>query len=321
MTHQKKAPVRTVSEENEPATKRPTRNASLAEQLAGLMAYRNRPEGPIEPMGSNWSTVASNDNASADEIADLSQERELRMTPSVKEIMRQVETGDVEKNAKGQTIRIGNLHFSDGMQTEKAFKRGADGKVTEYDRVMPIGAMLGCREKAETALGGKGYSGAYLKRSNAYFAASLDTDMPTSVKRSKRRNGAGHSKEALRAMLDEAIANTAVMPEVKHFPAGLPSAGERVADSFNGMKVSVTGGSSSIAWQDISGAIIQREIWDAALEEMKAEDVATLDRAMEAKTLADLSEGKKGGNAFVVGKKRLEAANDNLSAALKKVAS
>lgn len=314
------------------------RHGSLSEQLATLMAYRNRPEGPHEPLGSNWATTPANSND--EDVSAFSQERDIRMTPSVAEIMRQVETGDVERGppsemvvvedgiektlkVQGQIIRIGKLRFSDGTQTEKDFKRGADRTVIEYDRVMPVGAMLGCREKAETALGGRGYSGEYLFRSNNYFAGTLDTDLTARVKRGKRRNGPGYSRDETQAMLDEAIANTPVMPPVKRYPAGLPAVAERVAENFNGMQTAVGGGSEVPApWQDMAGAIVQREIWDAAMAEMKGEDIATLDVAMEAGTYTEVGiaagqspsyADKKSG-----GRKRLQAANDNLSAALRK---
>lgn len=298
-----------------------TQRASLSEQLAALMAYRNRPEGPHEPLGSNWATTPANSND--EDVSAFSQERDIRMTPSVAEIMRQVATNDVETNAKGQIIRIGKLRFSDGTQTEKDFKRGADRSVIEYDRVMPVGAMLGCRERAETALGGRGYSGDYLRRSNEYFADTLDTDLTARVKRGKRRNGPGFSRDEMQAMLDEAISNTPNMPPVKRYPAGLPAVAERVAENFNGMQTAVGGGSEVPApWQDMVGAIVQREIWDAAMAEMKSVDVATLDVAMDAGSYAEVGiaagqspsyADKKSG-----GRKRLEAANDNLSAALRK---
>lgn len=315
-----------------------TQRASLSEQLAALMAYRNRPEGAYEPLGSNWATTPANSND--EDVLAFSQERDIRMTPSVDEIMRQVATDDVERapsrafevfeggvakkvKIPGPIIRIGKLRFSDGTQTEKDYKRGADRSVTEYDRVMPVGAMLGCREKAETALGGRGYSGDYLRRSNEYFAESLDVDVPTRTKRGKRRNGPGFSRDEMQAMLDEAIANTPVMPPVKRYPAGLPAVAERVAENFNGMQTAVGGGSEVPApWQDMVGAIVQREVWDAAMAEMKSEDVATLDVAMDAGTYAEVGiaagqspsyADKKSG-----GRKRLQAANDNLSAALRK---
>lgn len=294
-----------------------TQRASLSEQLAALMAYRNRPEGPHEPLGSNWATTPANSND--EDVSAFSQERDIRMTPSVAEIMRQVETGDVETNAEGQIIRIGKLRFSDGTQTEKDFKRGADRSVIEFDRVMPVGAMLGCREKAETALGGRGYSGDYLFRSNSYFAGTLDTDLTARVKRGKRRNGPGYSRDETQAMLDEAIANTPVMPPVKRYPAGLPAVAERVAENFNGLQTAVGGGAEVPApWQDMVGAIVQREIWGAAMAEMKGEDVATLDAAMGVQTWADVSPGGSVQGARKRGHKVLQAANDNLSSALKK---
>lgn len=292
------------------------RHGSLAEQLAALLAYRNRPEGPIEPVQSNWTVVPANDDIS---VKALSHERDLRVTPSVEEIMRQVETGDVEKNAKGQTIRIGNLHFSDGTQTEKAFKRTGGRSVKEVNFVMPAGAMLGCREQAETALGGKGYNGDYRRRSNEYFAEALGADVPTKAKGKPRKNGPGYSRDALRAMLDEAVANTAVMPEVKRYPAALPATRELVSEHFNGMKISATGQAGGAAWEDISGAIVRREVWDAALAEMKGEDVAVLDAAMGARTLADLGAGGHKRTQERAGARRLTAANDNLSRSLKKV--
>ena len=293
------------------------RHGSLAEQLAALMAYRNRPEGAYEPLGSNWATTPANSND--EDVSAFCQERDIRMTPSVDEIMRQVATDDVERNAKGQIVRIGKLRFSDGTQTEKDFKRGADRSVVEYDRIMPVGAMLGCREKAETALGGRGYSGSYLRRSNEYFAETLEADVPARIKRGKRKNGPGYSRDEAQAMLDEAIANTKVMPPVKRYPAGLPAVAERVAENFNGMQTAVGGGSEVPApWQDMVGAIVQREIWDAAMAEMKGEDVATLDAATEAQTWADVSPGGSVRGARKRGHKVLEAANDNLSSALKK---
>lgn len=292
-----------------------TRHGSLAEQLAALLAYRNRPEGPIEPIGSNWTVVPANDDIS---VKAMSHERDLRMTPSVEEIMRQVETGDFEKNAKGQTIRIGNLHFSDGTQTEKAFKRTGGRSVKEVNFVMPVGAMLGCREQSERASGGKGYDGDYKRRSNDYFAGMLGTDVPRKAKGKPRKNGPGYSRGEMKAMLDEAIANTPVMPEVKRYPAGLPATLELVADHFNGMKVAVSGQAGGAAWEDISGAIISREIWDAALAEMKGEDVARLDAAMGAGTYAEVSPGGSERGARKRGKREMIAANDNLASSLKK---
>lgn len=294
------------------------RHGSLAEQLAALLAYRNRPEGPVEPMGSNWTVVPSNNNASADELAEFGHERKILTTPSVEEIMRQVESGDIEKNEAGQTVRIGTLRFSDGTQTERAYKFGPDNKLVQFDAVMPAGAMLGCREKSDVALGGKGYSAADTKRSNEFFAETLGTLPARFIRRSSRRNGPGYSRDEVQAMLDAAVANTPVMPEVKRFPPGLPCGSERVADSFNGMKVAVSSVSGAVGWQDISDAIVQREIWDAALAGMSAEKIDTLDKAIAAKTMAEISPGGTARGARKRGRRELLAANDNLAFALKK---
>lgn len=308
------------------------RHGSLSEQLAALMAYRNRPEGPVEPMGSNWTVVPANDDIS---VKALSHERDIRMTPSVDEIMRQVATGDVERGPSreitvlkdgapekvklpGPIIRIGNLHFSDGTQTEKAFKRTGGRSVAEVNVAMPVGAMLGCREQAERASGGKGHDGSYRRRSNEYFADSLGVDVPSKVRGKARRNGPGYSRDEMQAMLAEAIANTKSMPAVKRYPAGLPATRDLVSDHFNGMKISATGQAGGAAWEDISGAIVRREIWDAALAEMKGEDIAVLDKAMGADKMADLGGMAPERTAIRRGSKRLKAANDNLSAALRK---
>lgn len=298
------------------------RRGSLAEQLAALMAYRNRPEGPIEPLKTNWTVVPANDNASSDEIAEFSHERVLRMTPSVDEIMRQVASGEVEINDTGQVVRLGSLHFSDGTQTERAYKFEAD-KIKEYDRRMPVGGMLGCREKAEAALGGRGYSGSELKQSNEFFSETLGTLSARSVKRVSRRNGPGYSRKEMQAALEEAIANTPVMPEVNHFPPGLPCGSERISDSFVGMKISATGGSGSIMWQDISSAIVQREIWDEAVAAMALEGIEALDAAMSARNYADVGQAVGQAREYARrkgGKRALWAANDNLAAALRKAA-
>ncbi len=302
-----------------PATDNRARRGSLAEQLAALLAYRTRPEGPVEPLKSNWTTVPANDNADPSEVADFGHERRLRVTPSVQEIMRQVATGEVEKNDEGQVIRIGCLRFSDGTQTEQAYRYGPDNKVIQFNCVMPEGAMLGGRENGEAALGGGGYTGSDLTRSNNFFAETLRTSSPRYIKRTERRNGPGMTAAEARADLEKAIANTANMPEVKRFPPGMPCGSRKMADSFVGMQVAATGSSGAILWQDISGAVVQREIWEQSINAMNRENVAVLDKALVAKTLAEISPGGTKRGARKRGKKALQAANDNLSEILKRI--
>ncbi|MFC5584453.1 hypothetical protein ACFPOD_04975 [Nitratireductor kimnyeongensis] len=281
------------------------------------MEYRNRPEGDPMPVKTNWSVVPANDN-NPEEIADFGFERDLRITPSVQEIMRHAATGDEERNDKNQIVRIGKLRFSDGTQTEKAFTLGPDGSAVQYDRRMPAGAMLGTREKAETQLGGKGYTQAQNEQSNLYFAAMLGTIEPRYVKRGKRKNGRSLSADESRAELAKAVANTKAMPKITKLRPGLPCGGERVADSFVGMRKGKKGESGAMMWQDMCSAIVDREIWEETLAALNDEDRATLDATMAARSVRDLAPGKRGGNAYIAGSTALSAANDNLTRNLKR---
>jgi hypothetical protein len=291
--------------------------------MTALLHWRAKPEGPIEPLRTNWSTVPANDNADPTELSNMRVERSWRMTPSVEEIMAQVATGDVERNEAGQIIRIGRLRFSDGSQTERAYTTGPDGKVIQYDARMPAGAMLGERDKADSTLGGSGQTAKSTMHSNSYFAEMLDVDYPTSKRGGKCKKGRSYSADESRAMLADAIANTPNMPPVKKYAPGLPSAGPLVADSFVGMKKGKTGESGSIGWEDIATSIVNREIWDAALTEIRRGTAKTLDAAMGAQNLHAVgsSLGHKGRSARRHGKAALLAANDDLRRALKRIAS
>lgn len=290
---------------------------------SALLAYRNRPEGEPEPIKTNWTTVPANDNADPEETADYSFERNLRVTPSVEEIMRQVECGDEIRNYVGQIVRIGNLRFSDGTHREKAHCYGADNKIINGEFIMPTGAMLGCREKAETQSGGKGYTQSQLERSNDFFAETLGTIAPRYVKRTKRRNGKSLTAEQSRIELEKAIANTPIMPPVTRYKAGLPCGTQRIADCFVGMQKGKKCESGAIMWQDIASAKVHREIWEETIARLSEEDTMTLNTSMEAKTLRQIGEahGFSGKRAERMGKKILRAANDNLSETLKELAS
>lgn len=298
-----------------------SRHGSLAEQLKALLAYRNRPEGDPEPIKTNWTTIATNDNADPEETEDFSFERNLLVTPSVQEIARQFRTKDIERNEHGQIVRIGKLRFSDGTQTEKAYTTGPDGNIIQMDARMPVGAMLGTAEKVKEQSGGKGYTQAQLEQSNLFFAAVLGTIEPRYVKRTKRRNGPSLNAEQSRIELAKAIANTDAMPSVKRYKPGLPCGGQRVADSFLGMQKGKKGESGAIAWEDVATHKVNREIWEETLAQLSERDIATLDKAMEAKTYEEV--GVADGQAVNYakynggGKRRLIAANDNLAQALK----
>jgi len=288
----------------------------------GLKAWLKKPEGPVEPMQTNWTTIPANDNADPEEVVDFGFERHLRITPSVEEIMRQAAVGPEARNAGGQVTSIGSLRFSDGKNTERAYCYGADDKVIQFDAPMPVGAMLGTREKTESQMGGKGVTDAQAEQSNLYFANMLETIEPRYLRRTKRRNGKSCTAEESRAVLAEAIANTPVMPPIKRYKAGLPCGGKLVAESFVGMQKGKKGESGAIMWQDISSSIIEREIWEETLAGLSETTAETLDSARVAKTMRQIGEahGFVGKRAERMGKRILQAANDNLQDALKKSA-
>lgn len=299
------------------------RHGSLAEQLEAVRRYATTPDHKPEPMQTNWSIVPANDN-DADEVEDLKHDRKRLVTPSVAEIMKNVTFGDVERNDAGQVVRIGKLKFSDGNQTEKAYRLTVDGGVEEYSARMPAGAMLGSRDKVDVALGGDD-NPQDVTNSNHYFADLLDT------KKARYLTGKKHKGPRLKMSADEAkgelakaYANTDMSKVTfTKCPDGLPCGSAKIADSFLGMQKTTCAGGGSMMWQDIVIAIADRKEWFDALDGLKSEDRATLDAAKSARNMAELGTkaGYQGKHAERQGKRRLIAANDNLMAALRKAAS
>lgn len=299
------------------------RHGSLAEQLAAVRRFATEPDHQPEPLQTNWSVVPANDS-NPDEIEDLKHDRKRLVTPSVAEIMKNVATGEVERNEAGQVVRIGRLRFSDGTQTEKALRLTIDGGVEEYAARMPAGAMLGSRDKVDVALGGDD-NPQEITDSNQYFADMLDT------KKARYLTGKKHKGPRVRMTADEARAELAKayantdMTKVTftRCPDGLPCGSAKIADSFLGMQKTTCAGGGSMMWQDIVTAMADRKEWFDAIDELKDEDRATLEAARTARNMADigLKAGHQGKQAERQGKRRLMAANDNLMAALRKAAS
>ncbi|MGX9144995.1 hypothetical protein [Mesorhizobium sp. 128a] len=332
------------------------KKGSLADQLSALLAYRNRPDldAPVETAGTNWKKQPANDNANPEEIANTHVERRLAIRPtlsalfreSAKVDFRQVPVADARK-AKGEhdielypvardveygfatddngkrhkvVVRIGSLRFSDGTQTEKGFARGIDGKPIMKDLTMPVGAMLRTKDQQERMLGGSGVSNAYVEQSNLYFAQLLGAIEPRYVKGTKRRQGRSYSAEEARTTLAEAYANTPALPPVKRYRKGLPCGSKRVAESFLGMQKGGKGESGSVAWQDVAAHIANREVWEATLAMLSDADTKVLDRALTASSLADLGDGGHRRTRERQGRRKLQAANDNLAEALRMAA-
>jgi hypothetical protein len=283
-----------------------------------LRAYATAPDHNPEPIQTNWATVPANDNDPED-VADLHVERRWRMKPSVEEIMRQVAAGDIDRNDAGQIIRIGKLHFSDGTQTEAGFKLVMGSPVAARIR-MPAGAMLGTKDAEEGQLGGE-IDPQHITASNSYFAETFDVK-PRGYQSGGRRNrGKNIGHEEAKAMLAEAYARTDMSKVTfTKYPDGLPSGGPKVADSFLGMQKTTCGDTGSVMWQDIVTAKADRKEWFDAVDALKAKDRQVLEAAKTARTYADVSPGGTDRGARKRGRRELIAANDNLMAAINKMA-
>lgn len=297
------------------------RHASLAEQLKAVLSYRNRPDDdePIAPVQTNWSVIPANDN-NPEDLENFSFERKRLITPSVAEIMRNIALDEEQKDQSGKTVRIGKLRFSDGTQTEKAYRYTIDGKMQKYDARMPVGAMLGCRDKPDTQLGGED-DPQERTNSNRYFAEMLKTSPHRYISASgPRRNGPGCSRDQAKAILDNAIKNTDMDSiSISKYPDALPCGSARASDSFLGMKKAKTGESGSMMWQDISTSMVNREIWASVVADMPRVDLEVLDAVSTASSLSDIGAvvGYKGKTAERRGKRALISANQNLMDAIK----
>jgi hypothetical protein len=279
------------------------------------------PDHTPEPLQTDWTAVAANDN-NPEDTEDLKHDRKRLVTPSVSEIMRNVATGDIERNEAGQIVRIDRLRFSDGKQTERAYRFTMDGKLEEYAARMPAGAMLSARDQVDVALGGE-ENPQEVTGSSEYFVTLLNT------RKARYLTGKRHKGPRIRMTRDEAAAelrsayaNTDVTKVTfTRFPDGLPCGSAKLADGFLSMQKTTCAGGGAMMWQDIVTAMADRKERFDALDELKEEDRTALDAAKTAKSIADVGGrlGYGGKQAKRQGKRKLIAADDNLMAAIRKV--
>lgn len=221
---------------------------------------------------------------------------------------------DEDGNQHKVITRMGKLRFSDGTQTERGHKLVLE-KVVEAQIGMPVGAMLGGREKSTRDKGGEeDCSG-----SNAHYRWMVDGRTATPPKlRPKKQEREKTTKAEDRQALADAYANTPVMPEIKRYPDGFPASPTNLRQLFIGGRKGKNGESGSQAWQDVYTEKENREKFQRGLDAMQDSHVRVLTEAVSAKSLAELGEtrGYKGRHAIDAGRRLLRAANDNFLKAM-----
>lgn len=221
---------------------------------------------------------------------------------------------DEDGNQHKVITRIGKLRFSDGTQTERGHKLVLE-KVVEAQIDMPVGAMLGGRERSTRDKGGEeDCSG-----SNAHYRWMIDGRTATPPKlRPKKQEREKTTKAEDRQALADAYANTPVMPEIKRYPDGFPASPTNLRQLFIGGRKGKKGESGSQAWEDIYTEKENREKFQRGLDAMQDSHVRVLTEAVSAKSLAELGEtrGYKGRHAIDAGRRLLRAANDNFARAM-----
>ncbi|WP_201273050.1 hypothetical protein [Sinorhizobium meliloti] len=221
---------------------------------------------------------------------------------------------DEDGNQHKVITRMGKLRFSDGAQTERGHKLVLE-KVVEAQISMPVGAMLGGREKSTRDKGGEeDCSG-----SNSHYRWMVDGRTATPPKlRPKKQEREKTTKAQDRQALGDAYANTPVMPEIKKYPDGFPASPTNLRQLFVGGRKGKKGESGSQAWEDIYCEKQERDRFQRGLDAMQDAHVRVLTEAMSAKSLAELGEtrGYKGRHAIDAGRRLLRAANDNFLKAM-----
>lgn len=232
---------------------------------------------------------------------------------------------DEDDNPHEVIVRIGKLRFSDGSQIEQGHKL-VEGKVVRARIKMPVGAMLGTREKS---VRDKGSAPDPLEEAITFDYFAGDNDPPglfknvrvaRPVKKAelRRPKEPPTTKAQDRRTLADAYANTQVLPAIKKCPDGFPAGPHNLAHLFPGLVKVATGDSGFHAWQDVVSERAEVEEWHTTLQGMKDDDLKILTEATEAKSLRQLGEarGYSGKYAIEAGRRLLVAANDNFERAM-----
>lgn len=323
-----------------------SRHVALTTRLRPLLVYRDPPAGEV--LQSNWRTRPDNDNRPPN---DFSSERGQEISPTDDEMMAAVAkidfhdrkearlhdgkfhhvpagridhpTGEgvewgVDRDGKPVVVRLGRLRFSNGKHTERAVRRAVGGGVEDYAARIPTGGLRYSSQKQTRVLGPKHAS--FTKAANLRVADWFgyhELYEPVPGKRKKTR-GKLVSKATERQWLAEAIANTPMLPEVKKLPDGLPIGTKDLGALFLSFGKSATKSGGQASWEDFATRLSYAAAWQQVRDELPDETVAVLDAAMEATSMIDIGRAVGASESYAerAGKRALEAANDNLAAAM-----
>ncbi|CDM57181.1 hypothetical protein [Rhizobium favelukesii] len=301
----------------------------------------------IPTISTNWRIVAANDNQPPEEDEGFGTERAVEYEPSLDLLEAEIEhlpvrhrvepmvrggrsdrevhaipvDGDVaygthvdeDDKPHKVIVRIGRLRFSDGSQTEKGHKLVMD-KVVNTDLKMPVGSMLGSREKSTRDRGGEDDTSG----SNAHYRWIVKGRVATPAKLHPTKDQRVEiSKAQARQIIADAMAKTDVV--ITKCPDGFPYGPTNLRQLFIGGRKGKKGESGSQAWADIFTEKENRDAFTRGLDAMQEKHVRVLTEAMTAKSLSALGEarGYRGRHAVDAGRRLLRAANDNFTEAMK----
>lgn len=321
---------------------------TFAESLQMLMALRNTPDHLPAPVTSSWSIDPSsvvadleiddaNPKAKSKDPNDFSIEMLLGITPSLSRIRDAIENGDTlrgppQKNVvtkkiakRGPIVEIGKLNFSDGSQTEQAH-RVREGKLEAFRWTLPLGAMLRTSEKLKPHIGGDAHATLSNRRLTGLIFNDDENGNPNNwhsfTPKGGTRKGRDYTAEQSRTLIAEALANTKVMPTVTKCPPGVASGTARYSDQFVGVVTASTGKGGAIQWVDVFEAIRNRQEWLSILNALDPKTTAVLGAALTARNFGEVGvaagQSEKYARYGGGGKRALVAANDNLSAVVRK---
>ncbi|YBV97100.1 hypothetical protein M1D80_09450 [Phyllobacteriaceae bacterium JZ32] len=286
------------------------RHRSLARVLAPLLKFRSPPSAET---GSNWSLTAANDRP-----ADFDAEAVHEVVPSVPRIMREIKAGPVVHAPHGPVESIGSLRFSTtyrhdaNARREFAYFRGPDGKVISGTISLPMGTLLGQRERRRGTKGSR-----KVGASGAQVAKILGLPAPVYRPSGMCRPGRNISRDEAAAELAKAYASTPALPPVKKCAPGMAAGCADLAAGFWCLR-RVRPMPRTTGWTD---QFAESSTWRAVLAAVPDETRAILAAARTARSFGDIGKaaGYRGAYARKAGRRLLIAANENFAEIEKKM--